>query len=95
MARKGKLQIYTEFAVVKGIFTALSLLPRRWAVWLGVAVGRLGFRVLGGLRRVAIRNLELAYPEMSADERLRAARWILESLGAVLWESSRLREITP
>ncbi|HMS10196.1 MAG TPA: hypothetical protein PKE66_11970, partial [Pyrinomonadaceae bacterium] len=84
MARKGKLQIYTEYAVAKTIFTALSVLPRRWAVGLGVAVGRLGFRVLGGLRRVAVRNLELAYPQMSADERLRTARGTFESLGRVL-----------
>lgn len=94
MARKGKLQIYTEYAVAKGIFTALSLLPRRWAVGLGVAVGRLGFRVLGGLRRVAIRNLELAYPEMSPEERLQTARGTFESLGRVLGEASQLRKIT-
>lgn len=95
MARKGKLQIYTEYAVAKGIFTALSLLPRQWAVGLGVAVGRLGFRLLGGLRRVAIRNLELAYPEMSPEERLRTARGTFESLGRVLGEASQLRKITP
>ena len=79
---KGETADLHRYAVAKSIFTALAA-PRRWAVGLGVAVGRLVFACLagcGGSRS----GTELAYPEMSPEERLRTARGTFESLGRVL-----------
>src|SRR5690606_34285690 len=90
MAKKGKALIWTEYLIARSIFGFLSLLPRGAAVALGVGIGRLGYRVLGGLRRVALRNLEIAFPEMPEQETSAIARGTFENLGRVLGETSQL-----
>ena len=90
MAKKGKARLWTEYLIARGIFGLLGVLPRRAAVALGVGIGRLGYRVLGGLRRVAMRNLEIAFPEMPVAEREAIARGTFENLGRVLGETSQL-----
>jgi len=68
---------------------------------LGSAFGRLGWHVVRSRRRVALRNLELCFPELPADERERLARehfrWLGRSLleRGLLWYASpgRLRRL--
>lgn len=63
----------------------------------GVAVGKLLYRVAGGRRRVALRNLELCFPGMPAAERERLARrnfeWVTRSIleRGLLWYGSEAR----
>jgi KDO2-lipid IV(A) lauroyltransferase len=67
----------------------------------GNAIGRLGFHVVASRRRVALRNLELCFPELSGAERERLAkehfRWLGRSLleRGLLWYASaeRLRRL--
>ena len=47
----------------------IRLLPRGLARAIGAVIGAIAFRVLGRLRRVGLRNLEMAFPEMTAKER--------------------------
>jgi len=82
MAKKSKLQTWIEYGFAKSIFVTLGALPRSAAVGVGILVARLMFPFLGKLRRVGMRNLELAYPEKSAEER----GWIL---GNAFWEIGR------
>ena len=91
MSRNGKTRTGAEYLVARTIFGLLAAMPRRAAVGLGIGVGRIGFRLLGRLRRVALRNLAIAYPEMSDAERQRVARGTFENLGRVLGEMSQLR----
>ena len=56
--------------------------------------GRLGFRSLKSLRRVAGRNLEIAMPETSATERFGIIKGAFESLGRVLGEMSQFPRAT-
>jgi Kdo2-lipid IVA lauroyltransferase/acyltransferase len=92
MAKKGKALIWTEYLIARSVFGFLSILPRRTAVALGIGVGKLGYRLLGGLRRVAMRNLEIAFPEMPDRERAALARGTFENLGRVLGETSQLQK---
>ena len=94
MAKKGKARLWSEYLIARGIFGLLGVLPRRAAVAMGVGIGRLGYRVLGGLRRVAMRNLEIAFPEMPVADREAIARGTFENLGRVLGETSQLRNAT-
>jgi KDO2-lipid IV(A) lauroyltransferase len=62
------------------------LIPYRWQIGLGKAIGRLGHRVAAGRRAVARRNIELCFPELSARERDDLAREHFEALGCSLME---------
>jgi len=76
-------------------------LPLALQATLGSAFGRLGWHVARSRRRVALRNLELCFPELPADERERLARahfrWLGRSLleRGLLWYASpgRLRRL--
>ena len=72
-------------------------LPLAVQAALGNAVGRLGWHVVRSRRRVALRNLELCFPELPARERERLARehfrWLGRSLleRGLLWYASAER----
>ncbi len=89
MAKKSNIQIWLEYIPVRVLFTVMGALPRKAALRVGVFIGRLGYRYAGGLRRVALRNLEIAFPEKSILEREAIARGSFESLGRVLGELTR------
>lgn len=57
-------------------------------------IGRLAYRFAGGLRRVAMRNLEIAFPEMILDEREAIALGSFENLGRVLGELTQFPTAT-
>ena len=68
---------------------------------IGSAVGRLGWHLVASRRKVALRNLELCFPELGAGERERLARQHFRWLGrsflerGLLWYGSpaRLRRL--
>jgi KDO2-lipid IV(A) lauroyltransferase len=83
-----------EFAVVWVFVHGLRLLPRGLARSVGVAIGAIAFHGLGRLRRVGLRNLELAFPEMTAGER-EAILWSeYRNLGFLLAEFCKMRDYT-
>jgi KDO2-lipid IV(A) lauroyltransferase len=94
MPKKGKAQIWTEYLIARSIFGSLSILPRRTAITLGIGVGRLGFKLLAGMRKVAMRNLTIAFPEMSDEERLKIAKGTFENFGRILGETSQFGKVS-
>ncbi len=64
----------------------VSRLPYRTALALGRGLGRLLYRLLPGRRDVARRNLELCFPECSAERREQTVRAHFESIGMGLIE---------
>ncbi len=84
MARKGKVQIWVEYVVARAILWSLAILPRRAANGVGLAAGRVGYYVLGKLRRVGLQNLELAYPDKTEAERRTLLRAAFKGLGRTL-----------
>ncbi len=75
-----------EFGAVWLFVNALRVLPRGLARWLGAGVGWVGYTALGRLRRVGIRNLQLAFPEKSEAEREQILRREYRNLGWLLAE---------
>ncbi len=63
-------------------------LPLRTQLRLGKRLGAAGRRLLMSRRRVALRNLELCFPELSADEREALVDRHFESLGASIVETA-------
>jgi len=83
-----------EFAFAWSFIHALRVLPRRLARAAGVAIATIAYAVLGRLRRVGLRNLQLAFPEMSASEREHILRLEYRNLGWLLAEFCQMSTYT-
>ena len=94
MAKKSTAQIWLEYIPVRILFAVMGALPRSAATKVGVMLGRLTYKLARGLRRVALRNLEIAFPEMSPVERERIAIGSFESLGRMLGELAQFPRAT-
>ncbi len=75
-----------EYALVWSWVKILGSLPRPMARAVGIALGLTVYALHGRLRRVGLRNLSLAFPEMSERERRRLLRGEFVSLGRQLAE---------
>jgi KDO2-lipid IV(A) lauroyltransferase len=84
-----------EFAVVWIFVYAMRLLPRGMARAIGAMIGAIAFRALGRLRRVGLRNLALALPELTAKEREAILRSEYRNLGLLLAEFCKMPSYTP
>ena len=79
-----------EFLPVWCLLRLLQMLPRPLAHRVGISIGLAFFHLYPRLRRVGLRNLELAFPGMSVQERLRILRGVFLSLGRLLAEFPKL-----
>jgi len=95
MARKSRSQIWLEYIAARTVLGTLGLMPRRMAVSSAIGLSRLAYRSIGGLRRVGMRNLEIAFPEKSVEERREILKGTFENLGRVLGEVSQFMKTTP
>jgi KDO2-lipid IV(A) lauroyltransferase len=95
MAKKSSFQIRLEYSAVRTLIWLLSILPRWGALFVCRLISRMAYRLLGSLRRVGMRNLELAFPEKSLKERTAVLKGTLESLGRVLAETSQFMKMMP
>jgi KDO2-lipid IV(A) lauroyltransferase len=75
-----------EFAALWVVVRTLGLLPRAVSRALAMAFALLVYLLHGRLRKVGLRNLEMAFPEMPATERRRILRGEFVSLGRQLAE---------
>jgi KDO2-lipid IV(A) lauroyltransferase len=73
-----------EYAPVWLLVRILGVLPRPLARAAGIFLGQTVRLLHGRLRRVAMRNLQLAFPEMPESERRRIVRGVFTSLGRLL-----------
>jgi KDO2-lipid IV(A) lauroyltransferase len=95
MAKKGKAQIFFEYAAARALLSGLGILPHSLAVAVGRGMGHAAYALAGGLRRTGLRNLELAFPEMDEAERKKILRGSFVSLGRQLGEVSQFPRISP
>lgn len=75
-----------EYALVWPCVKLMGSLPRPMARALGIGLGLLVYALHGRLRRVGLRNLAIAFPEMPESERRRLLRGEFSSLGRQLAE---------
>ncbi len=84
-----------EYAFAWTLLRLMGALPRSVARSAGAALGAVAWRLLPNLRRTGMRNLELAYPHMTAAERTRLLRRVYRHLGWQLGEFCRMPRYTP
>ncbi len=85
---------WLEYAPVWVLVRVLGALPRPLARAVGIGIAKLVYLVHGRLRRVGLRNLELAFPEKSLAERKRIVAGVFTSLGRLLAEVCRFPSYT-
>jgi KDO2-lipid IV(A) lauroyltransferase len=83
-----------EFALAWTFIHALRILPRRLSRGAGVVIAAVAYILLGRLRRVGLRNLELAFPKMPAEEQERILRLEYRNLGWLLAEFCQMSTYT-
>ncbi|MDF0729922.1 lipid A biosynthesis lauroyl acyltransferase [Pseudomonas entomophila] len=69
-----------------GLLWLVVQLPYRALLWLGSALGAVMYHLAGERRRIAARNLELCFPELSGDERRRLLKENFASTGIAFFE---------
>ncbi len=84
-----------EYAFAWTLLRLMGALPRSVARSAGAALGAVAWRLLPNLRRTGMRNLELAYPGMTAAERTRLLRRVYRHLGWQLGEFCQMPRYTP
>src|SRR5918993_2471375 len=90
--KRSKLQNKAELLAVRSLLGAIGALPLETSMRFGKAVGRfLGLR-FPKLQEAARRNLEIALPELSAEEKEKIVRGTFESLGRHLGFVSHFRK---
>lgn len=86
---------WIEFAVFRVAVGALGLLPRGVALRVGASVGDLLYLLDRPHRRVALLNLEIAFPHKTEVERRRILRRSCRNLGRLAGEVSHLWKSEP
>jgi KDO2-lipid IV(A) lauroyltransferase len=86
---------FVVYVLVRGVVGLLSVLPHGVRVALFAALFRLAFLVIGRLRRTALCNLALAFPESSAQWRRDLLRANCVEMGRLLADMVRLPQLSP
>jgi KDO2-lipid IV(A) lauroyltransferase len=84
-----------EYGVVWTLVKFLGALPHSLSRRVGAGIGALAFRVVPRLRRVGLKNLELAFPLMLATDRVEILRRVYRNLGWLLAEFCQMSDYTP
>ena len=84
-----------EYALAWIFVRAIGILPRPFARALGIGLGWLVYFLHRKLRRVGMRNLELAFPQKSVSQRRKLLRGTFTSLGRQLAEVCLFPRYTP
>ncbi|HXG94804.1 MAG TPA: lysophospholipid acyltransferase family protein [Blastocatellia bacterium] len=92
--KRSSLRNWLEYASAWLLLESLSLLPRRAAIFAGQLIARVLFSLHAKARHVGHRNLEMAMPELNADERARILKGVVNNLGRLLGEFSQFPKIT-
>ena len=75
----------TWFGVI--VLYTISWLPYKLQLMLGRMLGRLLYKIGSSRKTVAMKNLQLCFPEMSAQERTRILKKNFENTGIALFET--------
>ncbi|HEY0369650.1 MAG TPA: hypothetical protein VGC85_08650, partial [Chthoniobacterales bacterium] len=88
-------RIWLEYVLARGALALFALLPRATAIDVAMQISRALLRFFPKLQRIGLRNLQIAFPDLSAGEREDLLTRSVENLGRVFGELSHLRDDTP
>ena len=95
MARnQGKAVTYIQYIAVRAVFGVISAFPLRISMEIGKRFAVLMMKLVKRLQRTALRNLEIAFPDSTLEERERLMRGTFESIGRHLGFVAHLPKLT-
>ncbi len=89
-ARRPSFREWLEYIALSLIVATLRWLPRSISRFLGATIGALAWHLVARLRRIGLRNLTLAFPDMPSAERERILRTFFRLLGFQIAEFCRM-----
>jgi KDO2-lipid IV(A) lauroyltransferase len=89
-ARTPSIREWLEYLSLRLVVGILKWVPRSTSRALGATIGALAWHLVARLRRIGLRNLSLAFPDMTAAERERILRPLYRLLGWQLAEFCRM-----
>src|SRR5271169_5265521 len=84
-----------QYLLVALMVRLIGALPRPLARGIGILIGGLAYHLHPRLRRVGMRNLQLAFPGKTKAERRKILRGVFVSLGRLLGEACLFPSYTP
>ncbi|MFC6647339.1 lysophospholipid acyltransferase family protein [Granulicella cerasi] len=90
----GAFRQAAEYWALRSLVGAVGALPRPAARALGAGIGAFAYAAVGRLRRVGMRNLEIAFPEKTEAEREQLLRGEFRSLGWQMAEFCKMSGYT-
>jgi len=95
MAKKSGLQINIEYAAFRAAFFLIGALPRGAAISVCTTAFRLSARFVPRAKKVGLKNLSFALPDLNEAEHKRILVGSFESLGRIVGELSQFHKYTP
>jgi KDO2-lipid IV(A) lauroyltransferase len=89
-AKRPSLREWLEYLGLRLVVAILKWLPRSVSRAAGAGIGALAWHLIGRLRRIGLRNLSLAFPDMAPAERERILRTLYRLLGWQMAEFCRM-----
>ena len=84
-----------EYLAARALMAILALLPRPFATRIAMVGSRLLFACLPRLHRIGLRNLELAFPDLSLAERGQLLEQSFENFGRIIADFAYFPRATP
>jgi Kdo2-lipid IVA lauroyltransferase/acyltransferase len=94
MAKKSAALTNIEYVAARSALTLLGMAPRDLALGASTSILRSMPKLFPSLERTGLRNLEIAYPQLSQTERREIFAGTFENLGRVLGELSQSHKYT-
>ncbi|MCS6886415.1 MAG: lysophospholipid acyltransferase family protein [Acidobacteriota bacterium] len=83
-----KLRCYSEYLLVKMVLLLLGSLPRKLSYAIAAVIARICYLTAHRLRLIALRNLEIAMPQLDENERQRMVKKVFDNFARLLAEFS-------
>jgi KDO2-lipid IV(A) lauroyltransferase len=93
VAKRSALRNWIEFLPAYFLLKFLGILPRNSAISVSQFVARIIYRIHKRLTQTGFRNLEMAMPELSEQERRKILEGVFNNLGRLLGEFSQFLKI--
>ncbi len=90
VGRRASVRQWCEYLALRLMLAAIGVLPRRGARAVGVGIGKVVWMLLPRLRRVGLRNLEMAFPAQTEADRQAVLQGVYRSLGRQIGEFCKM-----